>query len=444
MGKISLSSIAEELAVRNGLTREAADSFMHAFVETIEKGLLEDGMVKVKGLGTFRLQEVSDRGSVDVNTGERITIKGYRKVTFTPDSAMKELVNRPFAHFEPTELNDGYPTEEELVTSNDIAADGEDGEVAEEKVEADSETSADAIAEEFVEAVAEEAAELVEETQETVVEGIVEAVEETTETEENEALVAIEEIAETAEVAPVVEVEMKEDVPGQEEVLARETAPKQEHRKRRGCGCWITSLVLLAFASILAFTFGWFTLSDSEESRYEDTGEEHSDIVVKPNLEEELGAMWGDEPKVKPQLPAEKKEAPAISAIPSETVVQAAQQTAGEMQDASLPVVAENAKSQMEESKKPVVETCFSSVTLTESLKAKPIKDITPADTTDYVMDGTRVVHTLKSGETIIQLANKYYGDKRLWPYIVKYNRMRDFNNVAIGQRIEIPVLKVK
>ena len=114
------------------------------------------------------------------------------------------------------------------------------------------------------------------------------------------------------------------------------------------------------------------------------------------------------------------------------------------MQDASLPVVAENAKSQMEEPKKPVVETCFSSVTLTESLKAKPIKDITPADTTDYVMDGTRVVHTLKSGETIIQLANKYYGDKRLWPYIVKYNRMRDFNNVAIGQRIEIPVLKVK
>ena len=150
MGKISLSNIAEELAVRNGLTREAADSFMHAFVETIEKGLLEDGMVKVKGLGTFKLQEVSDRGSVDVNTGERITIKGYRKVTFTPDSAMKELVNRPFAHFEPTELNDGYPTEEELVTSDDIAADGEDGEVAEEKVEADSETSADAIAEEFV------------------------------------------------------------------------------------------------------------------------------------------------------------------------------------------------------------------------------------------------------------------------------------------------------
>ena len=114
MGKISLSNIIDELVAKSGLARDVADNFIHAFVETIEKGLQEDNIVKIKGMGTFKLQEVSDRGSVDVNTGERITIRGHRKVTFTPDSAMKELVNRPFAHFEPTELNDGYPTENEL------------------------------------------------------------------------------------------------------------------------------------------------------------------------------------------------------------------------------------------------------------------------------------------------------------------------------------------
>ena len=113
MGKITLTTIAEELVARNGVSKELADNFVHAIVETIEKGLREDGLVKVKGLGTFKLMEMSDRGSVDVNTGERITIKGYRKVSFTPDSAMKEFVNRPFAHFEPTELNEGYPAEEE-------------------------------------------------------------------------------------------------------------------------------------------------------------------------------------------------------------------------------------------------------------------------------------------------------------------------------------------
>ena len=59
---------------------------------------------------------------------------------------------------------------------------------------------------------------------------------------------------------------------------------------------------------------------------------------------------------------------------------------------------------------------------ITESLLVKNIKEITPADTTDYAMEDTLAVHKLKSGETIIQLSNKYYGDKRLWPYIVKYN----------------------
>jgi nucleoid DNA-binding protein len=77
MGKFSLSNIAEELAAKSGITRDASTNFVHSLIEVIEKGLQEDGMVKIKGLGTFKLQEMSDRVSVDVNTGERITIKGY-------------------------------------------------------------------------------------------------------------------------------------------------------------------------------------------------------------------------------------------------------------------------------------------------------------------------------------------------------------------------------
>lgn len=399
MGKISLSNIAEELAVRNGLTREAADNFMRAFVETIEKGLQEDGMVKVKGMGTFKLQEVSDRGSVDVNTGERITIKGYRKVTFTPDSAMKELVNRPFAHFEPTELNDGYPAEEELVTSDDAADDNEGGEVVEEVVET--------IAEETV---AEEPTPAVEASQEEVVEMV-------------ETLPAVEPEVNEPVAEDIVEEVMEEaaepeEAPKQEAAPIQKAAPAQEPKKRRGCGCWVAMLVLLALAVILAFTFGWLTLPEDGDTPYEEETEEYSDIVVNPNLEEELGAEWGDEQKVEQQLPIKKEEAPATSE--SRSTAQADQQTGDTVQKAPA------------------------SVALTESLKAKAVKDITPADTTDYTMAGTLVTHELKRGETIIQLANKYYGDKRLWPYIVKYNRMRNFNNVAIGQKIDIPVLKSK
>jgi ribosome-associated heat shock protein Hsp15 len=77
-------------------------------------------------------------------------------------------------------------------------------------------------------------------------------------------------------------------------------------------------------------------------------------------------------------------------------------------------------------------------------LVAENIKDITPADTTDYAIASTLTTHKLRNGETIILLAKKYYGDKRLWPYIVKHNQLKDFNNVAIGQMIKIPVLQEK
>ena len=83
-------------------------------------------------------------------------------------------------------------------------------------------------------------------------------------------------------------------------------------------------------------------------------------------------------------------------------------------------------------------------LTLTPALQAKAVKDITLSDTTDYTISGTMLTHKLKSGETIIQLSNKYYGDKRLWPYIVKHNRMKNFNSVAIGQAILIPVLEAR
>ena len=144
MAKITLTTVVEELAARNNMSKEATDNFVRALIDTIEKGLQEDNVVKVKGLGTFKLMDMSDRGSVDINTGERITIKGYRKVSFTPDSAMKEFVNRPFAHFEPTELNDGYPAEEEEVP------------VAEDEVKAEEESVAPVEVSEHADPIAEE------------------------------------------------------------------------------------------------------------------------------------------------------------------------------------------------------------------------------------------------------------------------------------------------
>ena len=83
-------------------------------------------------------------------------------------------------------------------------------------------------------------------------------------------------------------------------------------------------------------------------------------------------------------------------------------------------------------------------LTLTTADAAKNLKDFTAADTTNYSIDGTLAVHELKDGETIIRLAQVYYGDKKLWPYIVKYNWMKDPNHVSKGTVLNIPFLKPK
>lgn len=81
---------------------------------------------------------------------------------------------------------------------------------------------------------------------------------------------------------------------------------------------------------------------------------------------------------------------------------------------------------------------------LTEADKAKNLKDITVADTTEYIIDGTLVTHELQKDETIIRLALKYYGDKRLWPYIVKYNWLKNPDSLPVGTALNIPFLKNK
>lgn len=110
--KLLLQDFADHIALREGISKKDADTFARAFFDTIEQGLHEDKFVKIKGFGTFKLVAVSDRESINVNTGERIQISGHTKVSFTPDNSMKELVNRPFAHFESVDLNDDTDTTE--------------------------------------------------------------------------------------------------------------------------------------------------------------------------------------------------------------------------------------------------------------------------------------------------------------------------------------------
>lgn len=108
-----MTELADMLAQKAGISKREAQQFLTDFVETIQDGVNSDKLVKIKGLGTFKVIDVDARESVNVNTGERVIIESHQKLTFTPDAAMKELVNKPFSQFETVVLNDGVEFDDE-------------------------------------------------------------------------------------------------------------------------------------------------------------------------------------------------------------------------------------------------------------------------------------------------------------------------------------------
>ena len=113
--KKNMDNLAAALASQWDITKKEALQFLTDFIETVKEGVNSDGQLKIKGLGTFKVIGVDARESVNVNTGERVLIESHQKLTFTPDALMKELVNKPFSHFETVVLNDGvdFPNEPE-------------------------------------------------------------------------------------------------------------------------------------------------------------------------------------------------------------------------------------------------------------------------------------------------------------------------------------------
>lgn len=107
MAKMTIQDIAKVLVEKNKLSQAEAEAFVTAIFNVVEAGIKRDKLVKIKGLGSFKVVTVDARESVNVNTGERVIIDSHDKISFTPDSMMKELVNKPFSSFETVVLNEG-------------------------------------------------------------------------------------------------------------------------------------------------------------------------------------------------------------------------------------------------------------------------------------------------------------------------------------------------
>ena len=398
--KISLQDLINLFGEKQSMSKKDAELFVRSLFDLIEEALATEKYVKVKGFGTFKLTEVDSRESVNVNTGERIEIQGHTKVSFTPDTTMKDLINKPFAHFETVVLNDGVEFEdtpievpETLDTAEVIAPVVETTEVVE--VPVPEEIPEEEVAPEIV--VTEEP-EVVEESevteepkaveeQETVEETLQEIVEETLVPEEApvQEEAPLEEPQPTiTEVAEEEKPESIEEKPSEEEVMETIVEEKVVEESKEKSINRILWGVIVVLVLIILFGAYW--------------------MFLRPT----------DTPEVTPAPPVQEEQVATPAPIAEE-----------KPQEETLKIVQFIELSE-------------------EELRKERVPSF--ADTLDYQIVGTQEEYTLQKGETIIRASVRFFGTKKYWPYIVKHNMdvLPDPDNIPAGIRIKIPKLVEK
>lgn len=431
--KVTFPELVEQVAQYANTSKRMSELFLKELFATISQSLIDGESVKVKGIGTFKLTEVSPRKSVDVNTGEEIEIPGHKKLSFAPDKDMEEAINQPFMHFE-TEILDDDVTDDQLAA---IDA-GEPTEAPAEAAPVEEETDdteppaaeAPVAAEEevvmppvFVAPVEEPESE----EAETEAEAPVEPSEEVPAEEEAPAEVPVQEPAdepeeavseEEAEPEPVTEVEpsavaepedeaedaeVEGEPDAESEMVSEELADErvgQEIDKRR-----ITRRSLLE-----GFVVGVVT------------------TLIVTLFAYRLYLMKGYE-----ATPADEEpfvEHVATDSVPASEQVLAENSTEA---DADKQKTAEEQKKADEEKKKAEEEKKKAEEEKQKAEAAKPTTANVAAGTTD----------TIKPGTNLYRMSRKHYGSDKFWVYIYEENKAKypNPNTIPVGAVLHIPQL---
>lgn len=415
--KISLQELAEFMtAADETLDKKTCEAFARTLFEVVEEALLSDKFVKVKGFGTFKLVAVSDRESVNINTGERFQIEGHTKVSFIPDNTLKEEINRPFAHFETIDLSD--ETEQAELDAIDAAAAEEalENEEAEETVEevaeempADEPTE-EVVEEEVKEEVPEEVLkeEPVEEAEEPMEEPVATEPQTivTAEKKEEEPAKAEEPAADTtleSEKAPEPEAEEQEEAPTALPVSYEytEQPPRRPFNWWKAIGVFFFVLALM----LLSYFAGYYRL-------------------LCPCI---IGLPEWTEPQ--PVQPAAKVQ-PAKTA-PAKPQPAPAETTAPKISE--NPLNSENPEQPESRKSKPAKPDPAPRKQQSAPAEVAPAP---PADTTVATQP-----HTVARGETLYSIARKYYGSDKYVNVIIRHNRIKNPNNIEKGTTLQIPIL---
>ncbi len=395
---IKIADIASELVSAQKMKRKDAELFIASFVDVINDALRDEGIVKIKGLGTFKMMNVSSRESVDVNTGERITIDGRAKISFTPDAVLRDQVNKPFAHFETVVLNDG-------VDFSDI----------DEKYE--NQLNDDLIA---------ETATRISETMESSIpmESST-AVEEPTETSEDEELVVTEEPIETLpEEEPVVTLPEEEPVvaTAEEEPIVLEGAPEPTDDSA---------------AFLQGETAGQAPSSEEWKKRYLHTSRMFHIMAacfVLLLIIAGVGYFL-----LFQQLTAQKHRIEHLIAL-KETTASKAESNAPKVESDTIKAESRKQKAETEkvESDAPKAE---SQMQKAEDSKAEDYNKDPRVRYGAYIIEGVAQTITVMPGQTLYGISKAYLGDG-MQCYVEAVNG--GIQTVKAGQKLNIPKLKLK
>ena len=395
--KLNLSQLTDLYCSVSNNSKTVNAGFVKSFFETIVEEVLNGKTVRVRGLGTFKRITIEDRESVNVNTGERIVIPGHFKVSLVPDPALKELLNKPFADFDTIIIDERYDTEKEAEEGAADTAVPDTG-------------NTESVPEQEPESVPEP---------ESEPEPEAEPEPESEPESEPEPQIESE---------PEPELEQKpESVP--EPKPKPETKPKtvsghvnehhrhqhshpvtgsrrHSHRRHRKPLVWILGTVLVLL--LLSYCIWPISLSHLLRSRM-------NSLAVDSSSN---GAV-----------PVEQVEIMHVDSVSVEEVQKETPTAETEAEPKAEPK--EEVKSK-------------STFKLTAADTARDLGEVTVADTVSYRMVGRKAVHRMESGETLTSVALKYYGTKLLWPYIVAYNQISNYNFLTVGTSLDIPELENK
>lgn len=384
--RVTMADLASGLSRRASMPVRYAEEFVASFFALIDEGLLHDNIIKVKGLGTFKLIDVEPRKSVNVNTGEHFEIAGHTKVSFTPDPVLRDAVNKPFIEFETVILNEGTDTALMEATDDEVVA-----EVAE-TVEKDVD-----VAEQNIQPLMEQpATETAEQPAETIVEEQPEAEAEQPEAIQEEQS-AEEPVAEPTVVEETETVE-QEELAG-EEVVLEPAAPTKESANK--------------FANMEKENHHnalWFVLT----------------ALLFTIIGYCLGYYW--HPVALPEL-CSNQEQPAASVSSSTDEAATAPYDSVTVEYDIEPEAAPEAAPEAKTDAKPDLSAAA---------------DYPQIEGGEYAIVGVLANDTMKVGKMLTKMAIQYYGDKNLYVYICAMNHIDNPDVVPLNKPLLIPKLEKK